>query len=228
MVAPIDAAADPSMVETLAFNLKLLAKARDVGTLRDDPAQYGLAPPARTVRLYRDRRRRRRSRRSRSGRSPTRSVTSGPTGPRGSRSSTRRRWPRRAAGGPLAGPVALMRLLDLPGRVARRPSGPAGTSGSSARATSGGSLAPFRALADVEPGRGLLAEVTALRVADGEAGFVADDVKDLAPYGLDTPRLSITVQPRGRGRGRADDPPRQARAPGRAGAAILRPSGRPG
>ena len=52
MTAPIDAAADPSMVESLAFNLKSLAKVPDVGTLGEDPAQYGLKPPSRTVRLY--------------------------------------------------------------------------------------------------------------------------------------------------------------------------------
>ncbi len=47
---------------------------------------------------------------------------------------------------------------------------------------------------------GLLAEVAGLRVPDG--GFVADNVRDLAAYGLASPMLTITLTPLG-----ADAPP---------------------
>ena len=52
MAAPADVAADPSMVETLALNLKGLARIPDAGTLHDDPKDYGLATPSRVIRLY--------------------------------------------------------------------------------------------------------------------------------------------------------------------------------
>ena len=58
---------------------------------------------------------------------------------------------------------------------------------------------PYRALADVQRVEGILAELTGLRVADGDAGFVADDVKDLGQYGLAPPLVSITVEPKAGG-----------------------------
>jgi Domain of unknown function (DUF4340) len=52
MTAPMDVAADPSKVETLAYNLKELSRKPEAATLEGDPAQYGLAPPERTIRLW--------------------------------------------------------------------------------------------------------------------------------------------------------------------------------
>ena len=45
-------AADPSKVETLAFNLKEMARKPESDTLAGDPASFGLAPPERTIRLW--------------------------------------------------------------------------------------------------------------------------------------------------------------------------------
>ena len=52
MTAPMDVAADPSKVETLAYNLKELARKPEAATLEGDPAAFGLAPPERTIRLW--------------------------------------------------------------------------------------------------------------------------------------------------------------------------------
>ena len=42
---------------------------------------------------------------------------------------------------------------------------------------------------------GVLADLGGLVVADGEKGFVADDVRDFAPYGLDSPAMTIELAP---------------------------------
>ena len=52
MTAPVDVAADPSLVEGLAFRLKELTRMPRADTLPDDPKKYGLAPPSRTIRLW--------------------------------------------------------------------------------------------------------------------------------------------------------------------------------
>ena len=52
MTAPIDAAADPAMVETLAYNLKELSRKPEAATLEGDPDKFGLAPPERIIRLW--------------------------------------------------------------------------------------------------------------------------------------------------------------------------------
>ena len=52
MVEPRDVAANPSMVETLARNLKELRKSPDAGTIQGPPASFGLAPPGAVVRVY--------------------------------------------------------------------------------------------------------------------------------------------------------------------------------
>src|SRR6185437_5359443 len=44
MVEPVDAAADPSKVETLARNLKDMRKSADAGTIHDPPEAFGLVP----------------------------------------------------------------------------------------------------------------------------------------------------------------------------------------
>ena len=66
-------------------------------------------------------------------------------------------------------------------------------------------VAPIQVPADDDKVEGLVAELTALRVADGTEGFVAADVppSDLAKYGLDKPSLVLTVTPFSR---RSDQP----------------------
>ncbi len=52
MTAPIDVAADPSLVEGLAFRLKELTRKPQADTLTGDPATYRPAPRRRTIRLW--------------------------------------------------------------------------------------------------------------------------------------------------------------------------------
>ncbi len=52
MIEPFDVAADPSLVETLAQNLKALRRSPDVGTIHSPLKDFGLEPPATIVRFY--------------------------------------------------------------------------------------------------------------------------------------------------------------------------------
>ncbi len=194
MTAPIDTAADPSMVETLAFNLKELAKTRDVGTLADNTAKYGLQPPARTVRLY--------------GSDSSRPIVGLDVGA----VAFEKRYvrPEGSDGVEVVDAKALAAIELPPARWRDRSLMRFSTFQAESLAATGpgrdlkldreGDVwhvrSPYKALADVHRVEGILGELTALRVADGEAGFVADDVKDLAAYGLEQPTLSITVQPK--------------------------------
>ena len=52
MTRPIDVAADSTILETLIGNLKSLRKSPDSGTITAPPESYGLAPPGAVVRLW--------------------------------------------------------------------------------------------------------------------------------------------------------------------------------
>ena len=52
MTQPMDVAADPSKVETLAYNLKELSRRPDAATIGGEAGKYGLAPPERVVKLW--------------------------------------------------------------------------------------------------------------------------------------------------------------------------------
>ena len=52
MIEPFDVAADPSLVETLAQNLKALRRSPDAGTIHEPLKDFGLEPPATIVRFY--------------------------------------------------------------------------------------------------------------------------------------------------------------------------------
>jgi hypothetical protein len=195
MVEPIHAAADPSLVETLALNLKTLEKSRSVGTLRDDPAKYGLAPPKRTIRLI-----------GTDPKKPLAGLEVGsidrdsryvrPLGSEGIEVVESKglaavdlppiRWRDRA--------LVRMTTFIVESIEAKGP-------GRAVKLKRDGDywhlLAPnVTGLADENRAEGLVAELTSLKVADGDDGFEADDVEDLAPYGLDVPSLSITLTPR--------------------------------
>lgn len=196
MVEPVDAAADPSMVETLALNLKMLERIRDAGTLDESPSSYGLAPPVRTIRLL-----------GRGGTKPLATLEIGSFA-----TNRDKRYVRSSGSGGIE--VIEARAVSAVEKAAeswrdrmlvRMPTFQV-QSLDAHRADGRGltverqgdvwSLAkPFRAVADDGRVDGILAEVTGLRVPDG--GFVADDVKDLATYGLETPMLTITLTPRG-------------------------------
>ena len=184
------------MVETLALNLKMLERIRDAGTLDESPSSYGLAPPERTIRLY--------------GPGATRPLA---TLEIGSFATNRdKRYVRSAGTGGIE--VIDARAVSAVEKAAeswrdrmlvRMPTFQVQALDAhraderSLRVERQGDVwavaKPFRAVADEGRVDGLLAEVTGLRVPDG--GFVADDVKDLATYGLEPPSLSVTLTPRG-------------------------------
>lgn len=56
---------------------------------------------------------------------------------------------------------------------------------------------PIRAPGDVTSFNHLVANLTELEAVEGSEGFVAEDVADFKPYGLDPPRLTITLTPAG-------------------------------
>ena len=52
MTSPMDVAADPSKVETLAYNLKELSRKPDSATLEPELSRYGLDHPERVIKLW--------------------------------------------------------------------------------------------------------------------------------------------------------------------------------
>jgi hypothetical protein len=198
MVEPLDAAADPSFVENLAFNLKMLEKVRDAGTIGDDPSAYGLKPPSRTIKLY-----------GTSGTEPIATLEVGAVA-----TNRDRRYVRDASDpGIEVVESAKLASVELPAEhwrdrmLVRMPSNDVQSllakrsSGEALEVERRGPLwalvRPFVAVADESRVEGLLAEVSGLRVPDD--GFVADDVRDFAPYGLDKdkPLVRIKLTPRG-------------------------------
>ena len=193
MTAPLDVAADPTKVETLAFNLKALARRPESqATETGDPASFGLAPPERTVRLW-----------GKSTDAPLAILEVG-------RSSLDRRFVR--AGGTDAVEAVDARTLALvdlePAKwrdreIFRVPSFEvdAVTIRSEGRneplklqrdRDAWRVVEPIRALADAAKLDGLAADLAALRVVSDDR-FVADNVKDMARYGLAKPTRTITV-----------------------------------
>ena len=52
MVEPVNAAAEPSRLETLVRNLKEMRRSLDAGSMTGPPATFGLEHPEATVRLW--------------------------------------------------------------------------------------------------------------------------------------------------------------------------------
>lgn len=191
--SPVDASADPNLVETLVKNLKDLRKSLDAGTIVGDPSPYGLDAPRATLKLY-----------GVSSRNPLATLELG--------NAVRERVYVRTKGakgievvdarllGAVGKPPAewrdrmLFRVptfrveglsieeLDRKLEVKRED-------------RKWRMLQPTSAPADDDKVEGLSAELAALRVVDGKVGFVADDVKDFAPYGLEKPSMTLTVTP---------------------------------
>ncbi|HEV3166243.1 MAG TPA: DUF4340 domain-containing protein [Isosphaeraceae bacterium] len=57
-------------------------------------------------------------------------------------------------------------------------------------------LRPIKAMAESEAIEGVIADLASLQVADAAKGYVAEDVKDFASYGLDKPQMTIELVPR--------------------------------
>lgn len=198
MTAPKDAAADPSKVETLAYNLKELSRRPESANLAGDPGQHGLAPPERIVKLW-----------GPATDAPLASLDIG-------LASLDRRYVRPSGTSEVQAVDARgLDLLRLPaGRwrdheIFRVPSFEV-----DALKLSGGGhdlamrrrreawhvVEPVRLLAAEAKVDGLVADLGSLRVVD-DTGFVADDVPsgELDRFGLKTPALTVTIESAARG-----------------------------
>jgi hypothetical protein len=193
MLEPIETAADRSMVETLAMNLKNLRKSPDAGTIEGPDTKYGLAPPAATIRVF-----------GKETRAPLATLEVGTV-----REDIQYVREVGASGievvdarslNMLDKPVVDWRekvLFTLPSfRVGTLTISGPGRDLKAERIEGKWTLVkPVRALASEDKFEGVVAELANLHVADGTKGFIADDVKDFAPYGLDKPMMTVELTP---------------------------------
>ena len=196
ILEPFDAAADPSLVETLAQNLKGLRKSIDAGTIHDPSKNFGLSPEAATiVRVYGSDRKTPLATLDvgRSLRDQLYVLPEGSTGievidPRllGMLKLPPAQWRDRA-------------LFHMPSfRVgALTVTGPGRDFKVERDESQWRLVRPLRAVAEDEKVEGIVAELTSLQVVAKDAGFVANDVKnkDAAKYGLDQPAMTIELRP---------------------------------
>ena len=193
MTAPIDVAADPSKVETLAFNLKSLARRPDAATIQGKPEEFGLGPDSKVIRLW-----------GRATDGPIASLDLGKT-------SLDRRYVRvTGQEGIEVVDAQSLELADVPPirwrdrELFRVPSfevdavklSRPGHDLELRRKSDGWRItAPIKALAQEAKADGLVADLGALRITD-DARFVLDDAKtaDLERFGLKPPTLTITVE----------------------------------
>ena len=195
MVEPMNVAADPSLVESLAANLKEIRQSTDAGTIKDSPETFGLAPPTAIVRVY-----------GADPKTPLAGLEIGRT--------VREQLYVKPEGSPAIEVIDPRRmnvvrssaadwrdkaLFDLPSfRVGTLSvTGPGRELKAVREQPHWQLLRPFRAVAEDEKVEGAVAELTSLRVAKGNAGFVANDVlpADAAKYGLEPPAMKIELQP---------------------------------
>ncbi len=191
VVDPIQSAADRTRIEALLQALKALPRPIDAEPLSGRPKEYGLEPPQWTVRVLGEEQAR-----------PLAELEVGAT--------VRDRRYVRAKGTrsievvdakPLAsvdGDVNTWRDRDLfrmPGFDAQAVTvlGPGKELSLRRDGDRWRILSPIRAPAESSKVEGLLGDLTALRAVEGPDGFVADGVKDFAPYGLDKPALTIVL-----------------------------------
>jgi hypothetical protein len=193
MVEPVDAMADRSRIDALIAQLKGLKRRQDAETIRSDPAAYGLDHPSAVVRLF-----------GAEGSKPLATLELGKT-------SGDSRYVREA-GQPGIEVVEARPWtgLDQPANEWREKSlfglstfeveglsvrGPDRTLDAQRTEGQWHLLEPIKALADNAKMEGVIADLASLQVADGAKGYVAEDVRDLAAYGLDHPQLTITLTP---------------------------------
>ena len=204
MTEPVDAAADPSRVEGLLRNLKALSMTPDAGTIAGSPAEYGLGEEAVTVRVFGTDRQK-----------PLAALRAGgtvgdlryiqPVGESGIEVVDARLLARSTAPASEWRDRALFRLPTF--QIASLAVTGPGRDLKATRDREEGRwrlIRPFRTPADEAKMEGVLADLGAIVVADGADGFVANDVRDFAPYGLDSPAMTHRAGPSARLRGAAD------------------------
>ena len=201
MVRPTDAAADGNLIETLVRNLKDLRKSPDSGAITGDPTPYGLDQPLATVAVF--------------GPSIPGSLDRPLATLEVGRKDAKRLYVRPAGGQGIevVDAVLLDALNEPPTRwrdtaLFHVPSfnvqGVEVLEATPRRDVAlrrddrhWRLLKPIRVPADDDKVEGLVAELAALRVADGADGFVKDGVAtaDRAAFGLETPSMTITITP---------------------------------
>ena len=192
MVEPIEVAAEPTRLETLVRNLKEMRKSQDSGSVAGSPDSFGLAPPVATVKLWG-----RAAARSQSAAAPIAALDLGKT--------VHNLQYVRAVGTDAieVADVKLLNAVELPlndwrervvmavpsfqvasvtvkrpDQVIRAERGKKGQWRLSS---------PVNAPANPAKVESLIAALSSLRVVDGDKGFIANNVKDFAPYGLASP-----------------------------------------
>jgi Domain of unknown function (DUF4340) len=198
MSGPINAAADANDVENLIQNLRALRRSPDAGTITEPPESYGLAPAEATVRLW--------TAGDSNEKPPTAPVAILEVG----KAAQNHRYARSdGAGGIDVVDRKLLAALDrsasewrdkmlapvptfqVTGVTVERPGVKLNverTSGGQWRLTE-----PVRLPADGSKIEAALAALAGLRIVAPSGSFVADDVRDFAPYGLDKPQETITL-----------------------------------
>lgn len=195
MVEPVDALADSGRVEALVAGLKKLRLSLDAGTVKGEAATYGLDRP-RTVRVF-----------GADGKGPIAALEVGDV----LKGQDLRYVRTPGARGAELTDALLLSAIDLPAVDWREHSLFTLSAYESARFSVEGPGRDLQA-ARVAPGKwriqrpidvpadfakvqGVLADLGALRVEAKDGGFVADDVSEgsLAAYGLDSPRITITL-----------------------------------
>jgi hypothetical protein len=198
MVEPKNVAAEPTRLESLVRTLKELRRSPDSGTLSGDPALYGLGAPAATVRLFRS-----------SGQSsgqPAEAIATLELG----KSIRGIRYVRpghqegfetvdakllAAIDQPLVDwrePVVLgVATFEVKSFSIKR----AGRTIAGERAQRGRwkLTQPVNTPANPAKVESLLAALSALRVVSGTDGYVADNVRDFAPFGLAPPAVTVEL-----------------------------------
>ncbi|WP_169975599.1 DUF4340 domain-containing protein [Tautonia rosea] len=195
IVSPINALADRRQAEGLLNNLKSLQASPEAGTLAGDPARFGLEPADRVIRVFRS-----------GDQEPIATLALGDE-------LERLRYVR-AEGGPITLTDSLRVEPNAVDPQSWRERGlfeiytydvkAINVVGPGRRLNvvfDGGRwriVHPFRAPANAEAINGLLADLAELEAIAGAEGFAAEDVEDLAPFGLDPENATIiTLLPAG-------------------------------
>ncbi len=198
MRQPLDVAAEPTPLETLVRNLKELRKSPDAGTISRADESFGLDPPAAIVQVYGAA-----DARSAQGEQPLATLALG-------KSVRGLRYIRREGGSgidvadskllsavdaPLSEwrevnvmPVATIQVgsfsIKRPGLEIRGERGSRGQWNLTRPIVAPGNFAKVESF---------LSALSSLKVLEGAKGFVADNVKDFAPYGLDSPSATVEL-----------------------------------
>lgn len=217
MLKPRDVAAEPVRLDALVRNLKELHKDPDAGTVKGDPEKYGLAKPAAIVRLYKG------PAGSASAERPVAALELGtssrghryvrPVGGSGIEVVDARQfsavdepaveWRQPVVMATPTFQIASVKVTrrDQPGGQARIIEAERGPSGRwvlklpVVSTAEDSKKAPLEVPANGPKVESLLGALASLRVAEVPKGYVADDVKDMAPYGLDRPAISVELKP---------------------------------